>query len=218
MALKKNPRLDLKRKYKRTIEVAIALSLSLLIAAFKYFPVVGSIGDYIPESQELVNVEDIPETTQNETPPPPPEPATPIEADLTDELLDDFEFKETTIDVNEQIAAPQPKFKEEEVTAEFVPFYAVEKEPEIIGGLDELYKIIKYPTIAQRANVQGQVVVRAFVDEKGEVQKTELLKGIGAGCDEEALKAVSQLKFYPAEQRGKPVKVQINIPIRFTLD
>jgi protein TonB len=59
------------------------------------------------------------------------------------------------------------------------------------------------------------VFIRAFVDESGSVIKTELIKGIGGGCDEAALDAVRDTKFSPGKQRGKPVKVQVTVPIVF---
>jgi protein TonB len=65
--------------------------------------------------------------------------------------------------------------------------------------------------------VQGKVYVKAYVDENGNVVKVELVKGIGAGCDEEAMKAVQSTLFNPGKQRGKPVKVQVTVPIRFVL-
>ena len=57
----------------------------------------------------------------------------------------------------------------------------------------------------------------AYVDEQGIVTKTEVLKGIGAGCDEAAEYAVKQTKFSPGKQRGKAVKVKIMVPIIFKL-
>ena len=59
------------------------------------------------------------------------------------------------------------------------------------------------------------VFVRAYVDETGSVTRAEVIKGIGLGCDEAALDAVLNTKFNPGKQRGKPIKVQVVIPISF---
>jgi len=96
-------------------------------------------------------------------------------------------------------------------------FVAVEEMPEPIGGIQAIQEKITYPEIAKRAGVEGKVYVLAFVDENGDVKKAQIIKGIGAGCDEAALDAVLKTKFKPGKQRGKPVNVQVSIPIVFKL-
>ncbi len=215
MALPKNPKVDLKLKYRRMFEIGLVLSLLILIFAFKYFPRVEGEKMKIEAPQELVDVEDIVNTKQETAPPPPPKPPIPIEAP-SDEVLEDVELSETELDVNEEVSAPPPPpVEEEEVAPQF--FVAVEEMPEPIGGIEAIQKRIIYPEIAKRAGVQGRVFVKAFVDENGNVIKAEIIKGIGAGCDEAAIKAVMATKFKPGRQRGKPVKVQVSIPILFKL-
>lgn len=94
---------------------------------------------------------------------------------------------------------------------------AVEEMPELIGGLKSIQEKIIYPEIAKRAGIEGKVYVQAFIDENGGVVSAKIIKGIGAGCDEVALDAVKQTRFTPGRQRGKPVKVQVTIPIVFKL-
>ena len=89
--------------------------------------------------------------------------------------------------------------------------------PEPIGGIAAIQSKIVYPEIAKRAGVQGRVFVKAYVDESGNVNKVELIRGIGAGCDEAAMEAVQSVKFKPGKQRGKPVKVQVTVPVLFRL-
>jgi len=216
VALKKNPKVDLKLKYQRTLEIAMIISLALLIIAFKYFPKMNKENLRLEGPQELINVEDVEATKQESAPPPPPKPPIPIEAP-TDDVLEDIEINDTELDVNEQITAPPPPQIEEEDDSEPVFFVAVEEMPQPIGGIAAIQKRIKYPEIARRAGVQGRVFIKAFVDENGNVFKVELIKGIGAGCDQEALKAVKATKFKPGKQRGKPVKVQVSIPILFKI-
>ncbi|MCB0732468.1 MAG: energy transducer TonB, partial [Ignavibacteriae bacterium] len=129
----------------------------------------------------------------------------------------DIEIEDTEIDMEAEIAAPPPPVEEEEeIPVEF--FVAVEEMPEPIGGIQGIQQRIVYPEIAKRAGVQGRVYVKAFVDESGAVKKAEVIKGIGAGCDEAAVDAVLKTKFKPGKQRGKPVRVQVSIPILFKLN
>jgi len=142
----------------------------------------------------------------------PPKLPDPIETQLiVEEAVDKQEPK-----IEEEISTPPPKeVVEESVEPTF--FVAVEEMPELIGGLHGIQEKIKYPEIAIRARVEGKVYVKAFVDEKGNVVDAEVVKGIGAGCDEAALEAILKTKFTPGKQRGKPVKVQITIPVQFKL-
>lgn len=89
--------------------------------------------------------------------------------------------------------------------------------PEIVGGLNSLQEKITYPEIAKRAGIEGKVYVLTFIDENGDVAAAKVIKGIGAGCDEEALNAVKNTKFTPARDKGKNVKVQVSVPIYFKL-
>ena len=112
----------------------------------------------------------------------------------------------------EKIVPPKEDKRIEEEPAFFV---AVEEMPELIGGIKGLQSKIVYPEIARRVGVEGKVIVQAIVDENGNVISTNILKGIGSGCDEVALDAVNSSKFTPGKQRGKKVKTQITIPITF---
>ena len=87
-----------------------------------------------------------------------------------------------------------------------------------VGGLSAIQKKIIYPEIAKRAGIEGKVYIQAFIDEKGDVVKTKILKGIGSGCDEAAMEAVGKTKFTPGKLRGKLVKVQEVVPIVFKLN
>ena len=89
--------------------------------------------------------------------------------------------------------------------------------PEPVGGLSAIQNKVKYTEIAKRTGLEGTVYIVAIIDENGRVIESIILKGIGRGLDEEALKAVSKTKFHPGLQRGKPVKVKITIPIKFVL-
>lgn len=96
-------------------------------------------------------------------------------------------------------------------------FVVVEEMPVLIGGLEGLMREIKYPEMAQRAGIEGRVYVQFVVNEQGDVEDAQVIRGIGGGADEEALRVVRQAKFEPGMQRGKPVRVQFSLPIQFKL-
>lgn len=96
--------------------------------------------------------------------------------------------------------------------------------PEFEGGLKALGDFIKnnvvYPELAREIGREGIVYVSFIIDEKGEVASSKILKGIGAGCDEEASRVVNKLPKFKKPGKnalGKPVKVIFNIPIAFRL-
>jgi len=110
-----------------------------------------------------------------------------------------------------------PPKEKEIVETEPTYFVAVEEMPEPLGGISEIQKKIVYPELARKAGIEGKVYILAFIDETGKVTDAKIIKGIGLGCDEAALNAVLDTKFKPGKQRGKPIKVQITIPITFKI-
>jgi len=207
--IRKNPEVDLRLKYQKTFEIALIISLALIIFAFKFFPDVSPPDKILKNEQEIVDVEDIEITKQENRPPPPPRPPIPIEAP-SDEAIDDVEISSS--ELQPEVVPPPPPDADEEVY-----FVAVEDLPEPVGGIAAIQRAVVYPEIAKRAGVEGTVYVEAFVDESGNVTRTNIVKGIGAGCDEAAQAAVNKTKFKPGKQRGKAVKVRMSIPIRFRL-
>lgn len=97
-------------------------------------------------------------------------------------------------------------------------FAVVEDAPMLLGGLDELQRRIQYPEIAKRAGVEGRVFLQFVVDQEGNVVDPQVIRGIGAGCDEEALRALQTMKFVPGVQSGERVNVKMSLPVTFRLD
>jgi TonB family protein len=89
--------------------------------------------------------------------------------------------------------------------------------PEIIGGIQALVKNIIYPDAAKEKGIEGKVFVKVYIDEQGNVFDTEIIKSLEKSCDEAAVNAVKNLKFTPAKEKGKNVKVVVVIPIQFRL-
>ncbi len=195
-------------------EISLAVTLLLVIAGFKYISFSPSRPRLAVHGQELVKVEDIEITRQEDRPPMPPKPPIVIEAP-PDEVLGDVSLVSTEVRVDEAVAPPAPKQQASDDSEEY--FVAVEEMPQLIGGMTALMKNLEYPELAIRAGIRGRVYVLAYVNEHGDVAKAEVLKGIGGGCDEAALAAVKKMRFIPGKQRGKAVRTRISIPVEFRL-
>ena len=111
------------------------------------------------------------------------------------------------------------KLEKPEASVEEAPqvFVVVENMPELIGGLAAIQREIQYPVIAKRAGIEGRVILQFIVDEQGRLTEPKVVRGIGGGCDEEALRALQTARFRPGTQRGKPVKVKMSLPMTFRL-
>lgn len=102
-------------------------------------------------------------------------------------------------------------------------FNFADQMPEFPGGMAAwskfLNKNLTYPAAARETGVQGRVTVSFIVEKDGEITGLKLLGGIGAGCDEEALRVIRKSPFWkPGYQNGKAVRVAYVIPIVFRLD
>ena len=102
-------------------------------------------------------------------------------------------------------------------------FTVVEEQPQFPGGTEAMYKFlgenIKFPEAAKIAHVSGKVFLSFVVTTEGEIKEVTILKGMGFGIDEEALRVMSQMpRWTPGKQSGKPLNVRYNLPIAFELD
>jgi len=89
--------------------------------------------------------------------------------------------------------------------------------PSPVGGLEAVIKRIVYPEIAKKAGLSGKLYLLIYVDEKGQVDDVKVIKGLGGGCDEAAVKAVRESKFSPGKNSEVPVKVKLSLPITFKM-
>ena len=101
-------------------------------------------------------------------------------------------------------------------------FLVVENAPEFPGGEDSLYayiaRNIKYPEAAKKEKIEGRVFVTFVVEKDGQVSSAKILRDIGGGCGEEAIRVVKSMpKWKPGTQRGNPVRFQFNLPVSFML-
>lgn len=117
----------------------------------------------------------------------------------------------------------QTKQQATEAKVDDAVFVVVEENPEFEGGMPALYQYlsqnIHYPKEARENHIQGKVFVSFVIEKDGTVSNAKVLRKIGGGCDEEALRVVQAMpKWKPGRQQGKPVRVQFNLPINFQLN
>ena len=201
---------------KKVFELSLSLALALAIIGFKFFPQELGKKRVLTATQEMVAVEDVVQTRQENRPPPPPRPAIPIESPEA-EALADVPIQSTEIDLTQDVAPPPPPSSGDGDDDENRYFMVVEELPKLIGGMEGLMSRVVYPALALRAGIQGKVTLFAYVNERGDVVRAEIIKGIGGGCDEAAMQALLQSKFEPGKQRGKPVRVKISLMVRFEI-
>jgi len=128
-------------------------------------------------------------------------------------------FDKGTDDVAAPIAKDNSKITEEEEK----PFQVVEQMPQFPGGEAEMMKFIKanlkYPVIAQEMGVSGTVIVQFVVGRDGKISRIKVMRGIGSGCDEEAIRVLEKMPAWnPGKQGGKPVMVSYTVPFKYVLN
>jgi protein TonB len=113
-------------------------------------------------------------------------------------------------------------FPEDSTLVEFACMQPIETMPAFPGGQEKLtaYLVhtLRMPREAKLKKITGTVFVHFMIDSTGNVGEAQVIKGIGYGCDEEALRVVKRMPTWkPGEQMGRPVPVRYSIPVRFTL-
>ena len=224
MEAKKTPKADLENKKSIFFQIGLILALVVVLVAFEYKSYDKITIDLQTRVADDIAEEIIPITEQKVKPPPPPPPkqVTQIkivedDVEVEDDLDIDVEADDETV-VEEYI----PPSDEEEEVDEAEIFTVVESMPSFPGGMGELMKFlsqnINYPTLAKESGIQGRVFINFVVEPNGKISNVKVLRGIGGGCDEEAVRVVKSMpKWSPGKQRGKPVRVSYNLPVKFTL-
>jgi protein TonB len=214
----KNPNADLKLQYRQTIEVTLIASLLLHMAFFHLLPSFDK-GASMAEAKAIeIKVEDIPQTEQiRDMAPPPARPAVPIPTE-NEEVPDDATIESTDLSLDLTNLPPPPPPSENDIEGQYV-FVAYDEPPAVVGGIGAIQENLVYPQIARKAGIEATVVVGVLVDEKGNSVKTQILKGSGTtlGFEQAAQAALMAVKWKPAKQRDRTIKVWVSIPIRFKL-
>ena len=223
MEAKKTPQADLTTKSGMFLNLGLVISLLIVIGVFEYTSSEG--GALVDLGQIDDNFEDLMEIPPTEQPPPPPpkiqQPEiieVPDEEEIEEEIEIDLDVEITEEEVIEEIVFAEPV--EEEVADEI--FTIVEESAAPRGGMGAFFNFVKkklrYPNQAKRMGIEGKVFVEFVVDKDGSLTDVRAIKGIGAGCDEEAVRVIkSHPKWNPGKQRGKAVKQRMVMPIAFKL-
>ena len=225
MEEKKSPKANLEDK--RLIFIQVGLIISLLVAwmAFEYKSYDKRvIDDSLLRKTEVVEEEMVEITKQEEQKPQPvemPKQTTQLEIVEDDVEVEDIEIN-AEVDQSEVIDDYVPVEVEEEEVTEAEIFQIVEEMPSYPGGEAKMYeylgKNIKYPQIARESGIQCRVFVNFVVEPDGSVSNVKVMRGIGGGCDEEAMRVIKSMpKWKPGKQRGKAVRVTYTIPVVFKL-
>src|SRR5258705_4606801 len=101
-------------------------------------------------------------------------------------------------------------------------FFLTEVMPQFPGGDNGLFQYLKknvvYPALAKVQKTQGRVYIEFIVERDGSVSHVKVTRGIGGGCDQEAVRVVAQMpKWAPGKMKDNPVRVQYTLPVKFTL-
>lgn len=209
------------------LEIGLIIALGVVLFGFEVKSyettnndVFATIVDDTPE--EMIEI-----TQHQKTPPPPkpPQQTTIIQIVSDEEIIEedieiDVEADQNT-EVQEYIAPIIEEEDEEE--EERMVFTVVESMPSYPGGnvarIKYLSECITYPQMARESGIQGRVFITFVVERNGTITDVRILRGIGGGCDEEAIRVIKNMpNWTPGKQRGKAVRVQFNMPILFKLN
>ena len=223
MEEKKSPKANLENKKLMFTQIGLIISLAVAWVVFEIksydkleFTDVGRTVEVLEE--EMVEI-----TKQEQKPQPVevPKQTTQIQVVEDDVEVDDVEIN-AEVDQNEVIEEYIAPEVEEEEVVEAEIFTIVEEMPEFPGGMqklaDYLAKNIKYPQMARESGIQGRVFVNFVVEPDGHVSNVNVMRSLGGGCDEEAMRVVKAMpKWKPGKQRGKAVRVSYILPVNFKL-
>lgn len=225
MEPKKNPKKDLNRQRTLFLQIGLVFALAVVFLAFEWKTYEKSESTLASSGPVQID-EEIVQITQQEKPPEPPKAP---EVTTILEIVDDDVVVEDEINVDIEARADQavqsyvPVLTEDEpepVAEEIFTF--VEEYPEFPGGDKALREYIlnniKYPEVARTSGITGTVYVQFVVEKDGSISDVKVVRGIGGGCDEEAVRVVKSMpRWKPGKQRGQPVRVYFTLPIEFKL-
>lgn len=227
MEPKKSKKADLSGKSFLFFNVGLIVSLGLAITAFNYKVYDDTTAKDLQKGSAVIEELMEPPVTQQLPPPPAPQLEQPqiVEVPNETKIEEDIRINmdiETQIDqVVKEAPVIAPVIEEEKEDPHQI-FVVVEETAVPVGGLPAFYeyvlKNLKYPAQARRMDVEGRVFVEFVIEKDGSITDVKAIKGIGAGCDEEAVRVVTNSpKWKAAKQRGKAVRQRMVLPITFKM-
>ena len=225
MRVLKNARANLENKRRIFFQIGAIIALLFVIVAFEYRTYEK---DVIPEifNRNFDEIEEFSMVTIHKEPPPPPKvKSRPIVINVVENTEIDSSLE---IDFSTEEDDPMETWTgfdlpdEPEIDSDSI-FISVEQKPEFPGGLSGLYSYfknnVKYPLPAMERGISGRVFLNFVVEPDGSISNVIVLRGIGGGCDEEAVRVIRNMPLWePGRQRGRAVRVSFTVPIKFTLN
>jgi len=224
LAKKSNNKLEKARVFLfRSLGFLIAMIVVVLAFEWKTYDSVNRISLNVIETNTDEFL-DIPITVQPPPPPPKKMAVSIIEIPKYEEIEEEVEI-DFDIETNEEMVIQEVNYDEiDKVNEEEADdiFLIVESSPQPVGGLSAFYEFvaneINYPKAALRAQMGGKVFVMFVVNKDGSLSDFEIVKGVGLGCDEEAIRVLKKApNWISGKQRGKNVRVRMVLPINFVL-
>ncbi len=205
------------------LNLGMVMSLLLAIIAINWKSYDdGDIVDLGKVEADLNEIIEIPVSTQ-EPPPPPKHEVFKIEEVKDTEIIEEIKINlDVEVTENEAVEEVEIYIGEQEEEKVDEVFVIVEQEPMPVGGLEAFYSYLadelNYPPKALRFGISGAVFVQFIIEKDGRITDAHVVKGIGMGCDEEALRVIKAAPpWIPGKQRGVSVRVKKIIPVRFVL-
>ena len=223
MESKKHESADVDRKSTFFFSIGLVLTLGIVLTAFEWKDIEEQAAlDIQRNTDKIEETLDIPPTEQ--PPPPPPQIQQPQVVEVPDEEKIEDEIQvNLDVEMTDETKVEQIEIKVEEPKEDVDEIFTiVEESAAPKGGMAAFYKYIgsklKYPSQATRMGVEGKVFVEFVINRDGTLVDVRVVRGIGAGCDEEAIRVVqSSPAWTPGKQRGKPVRQKYTLPIQFKL-
>ena len=227
MEIKKSPKADLESKKLTFALIGLVVTLFIVWRVFEYKSYDKQIVDDLQKTVEVIEEEMVEITKQEQPKPQPPAPKPQV---TQIEIVDNEEEIEEEIEIDAEVSQDEvleeydftpPDIEEEEIVEAEI-FKVVEEMPEFPGGaakmMEFIQKNIKYPMMARESDIQGRVFVNFVVEPDGTITNVTVMRGIGGGCDEEALRVVQSMpNWKPGKQRGSAVRCSFTVPIIFKL-
>lgn len=232
----------LRTRYPKYLSRALSVAVMILLISVS-IPLIASYYNKVKGSGNEVMVtatfDDISQPPDDVKPPPPPPLSEPMQRSfvftvpqVVDSSRDNYSFDQEELSRNQVNRiidtmdksgndTPPPPPPVIDLPHNTEPFTIVEEMPTYAGGEEARIKFLQdnlvYPAIARETGITGTVYIDFVVDEEGNSTHLQIKKGIGGGCDEEAMRVLKMMHWNPGRQRGKAVPVKFNVPVKFLL-
>ena len=225
MELKKTKKADLESKRSLFLQIGFVIALGAALVAFEWKTIRTNPGTLADNSINTDDLELPPITTIKEPKVEAPKPKLIVLEKII--IVDNkTELPDDVLDINSEslqdLSVALQKIEVEEEDSDPIPFFMMENKPEFPGGERALLKYlassVEYPVIAAENGIQGTVHLSFVISKTGKVENVQIVRGVDASIDREALRVVSSMpNWKPGKQGTRYVAVSYQVPIKFTL-